>query len=180
MPGKFKDRNGHTRWQEAKGDIKAFVQEHKDEILPIVKAIVKTAAPPRVTQLIQAIDEIKASRLPAKAKETALQHINSLLDDTDDEGDEIALATSTEDMPGVDLTKVVNSTWLSKYITPVFTVLTGLQMVAMYVTNLAAKWGVEVMPYNTAELAEISILFGSMFGVRQIIRNEQKKKILAP
>lgn len=180
--GKFKDKHGRTRWQEAKSDVKTFLDKHGDDIGPVVKAVVKVAVP-RVANVVDLVDEIKRSRKgTANEKAKVISALESLLEDLDDDDEDPdgqALAFASEKQDPVDMTKLVNSTWASKFIGPVVMVLMSLLFFATWATEIAVCWGANVQPVPIEDKTTISLVFSALFGIRQISRSEAKKKILS-
>jgi hypothetical protein len=179
--GKFKDKRGHTRWQEAKSDVKQFLDKHGDDIAPVAKAVVKIAIP-RVANVIDLIDAVKTNRKgSATERDKAVAALETLLDDLDDDEDQ---GLRSEAMPlegpaNTDLLKLVNSTWASKYIGPVVMILMTILFFATWSTEIVACWGFSVKPVPVEDKATISLVFSTLFGIRQLVRNDAKKKILS-
>lgn len=123
--GKFKDKHGHSRWQEARQDVKNYIGTH-ESAMPILKAIVKIAVP-RAGSVIEAIEEVKASKLPQIDKVAINKRLDQLLEDLDEDGvpDSLQSSTDSTDFPG------------KKFITPILLVVVmanyfHLQLCTMY------------------------------------------------
>lgn len=181
--GKFKNKTGHTRWQEGKSDVKRFLDKHGDEIAPVVKGIVKVAVP-RAAIVIDLIEAVQKSRASEAEKKKALAPLEALLDDLDDDDAEhtppnnyAAEAPERAPVEIGELLKLVDGTKASKFITPAITILITLLYLAMWATNLCANWGMSVKPFDTVQMAEVSLVFSTIVGIRQIIRGETKKKL---
>lgn len=179
--GKFKDKHGHTRWQEGKKDVKAFIEKHGDEIGPIAKAVLKVAAP-RVSHVLDAIQEVRQSKAPASQKEKAVAALEQLIDDLngdddDEESGHIAYAAA-EPEASIDVIKTLNSTKASKYISSAVLILVSIIFFGMWATEIGFYWGLAPKSVDPIDKATISAVFGSLIGLRQIIRGEVKKKIV--
>lgn len=183
--GKFKDKHGHSRWQEGKKDIKSFVDKHGDDIGPIARGILKVAAP-RVSDVLETIQEVRKSKAPASVKEKAMSALNQLVDDLDDDEDgsdigQISYTAATDTGPdrSVDVLKTLNSTGVSKYMSTAILILVAIIFFGMWVTEIAYYWGFSPKQVDPIDKATISAVFGSLIGLRQIIRGEVKKKIVS-
>jgi hypothetical protein len=173
--GKFKDRRGHSRWQEARNDIKAFIDKHDDQAGPILKGLAKVVAP-RAAHIIDAISEVREARADKAAKERTLAALQQTLDDLDDDD----APESIEASPlAIDPNKLANSTAVSKYLSSVVLVLVTIIFTGMWATEIGHYWGLCPNGVDPLDKATISAVFGSLVGLRQIIRGEVKKKILA-
>jgi hypothetical protein len=103
--GKFKDRVGHTRWQEARNDIRNWIADNP-RALPILNGVIKVAVP-RVASVMEAIEEVKESKVSAVDKKAIEARLLQLSEDLDGDGIPDALQDPQTDFPG------------KKYITPV-------------------------------------------------------------
>jgi hypothetical protein len=172
--GKFKDRRGHSRWKEAKKDVREFIDRHDDQAGPILKGIVKVVAP-RAGHILDAIEEVKNARAASEDKERTLQALERTLEDLDEDPEPQAPVEA----PVVDPGKIANSTVISKYLSSVVLVLVTIIFTGMWVTEIGHYWGLCPHGVDPMDKATISAVFGSLVGLRQIIRGEVKKKILA-
>lgn len=179
--GKFKNKHGHTRWQEGRKDIKNFIDKHGDEIGPFVKAIAKVAVP-RAGMAIEAIEEIRQSKAPKETREKAMKALGELIDDLDDDPlmDDQQSYTAVDPIAtnSGDIAKVINSTWASKFIMPVVLVLVTILFFGLWATEIGFYWGLCPTSVRDSDKFTISTVFGTMIGLRQIIRGEMKKKII--
>lgn len=174
--GKFKDKNGHSRWQEGKADVKAFLDRNSDAVGPVLKGIVKVAVP-RAAHVLEAIDEVKAAKSNSSAKQKAMDALGQLLEDLDDDD---APAGDSQPSPSasVDYDQLVNSTKVSKFLTPVLICIVSLIFAGMWITEIAHYWGFLPAGVDPMDKATITAVFGSLVGLRQITRSEVKKRIV--
>lgn len=184
--GRFKNKNGHSRWQEGKKDIKAFVDKHGDDIGPIARGILKVAAP-RVSDVLETIREVRNSKAPANIKEKAMSALNQLVDDLDDDDEEgsgiddigYTAVNYTGADRSVDLMKTLNSTGISKYMSSAILVMVAIIFFGMWGTEVAFYWGLSPKQVDPIDKASITCLFGSLMGLRQITRAKIKEKIVS-
>lgn len=173
--GKFKDRRGHSRWQEARNDIREFIDKHDDQAGPILKGLAKVVAP-RAAHIIDAISEVRQAKADKATKEKALSALEQTLDDLDD--DDAPELDGQGQAPVLDPSKIANSTVVSKYLSSVVLVLVTIIFTGMWATEIGHYWGLCPTGVDPLDKATISAVFGSLVGLRQIIRGEVKKKIL--
>lgn len=65
--GKFKDKHGHTRWQEGRKDVREFLEKHPGIAGDILQAVLDIACP-RIGDIVEAIRKVKNSEVPASEK----------------------------------------------------------------------------------------------------------------
>ena len=82
--GKFKDQHGHTRWKEARNDVKEFVKNHREEIGDVLETVLEVACP-RIADIVEAIQKIKSSNATREEKKAAIYALKQLKSDIDEQ-----------------------------------------------------------------------------------------------
>jgi hypothetical protein len=109
-------------------------------------------------------------------KNKILKHVENLIADINEDGNEAELKPTMVDLQ--DVTRLVDSTKASKFITPVVIVLVSLLFFSIWFTEVAGYWGMNVKPVPVNDKQTITALFGLVIGLRQVMRGEAKKKII--
>jgi len=135
--GKFKDKNGHSRWAEARSDIGTFIDKHGEKAGPVLRALIKVAVP-RAGAVIDAIAEVRDSKMSALAKDKTIEHLTGILDDLDGDG-----------MPDI-IQNIPNDFALKKYITPLLIVLSALNYIHLQILEL---YQIREVPAHMMEMA---------------------------
>jgi hypothetical protein len=134
MP-RFRDKHGHTRWQGSRKKIREFIDKHDEKAGPILKAVIGTAMP-RVGRIIDAIEEVRASKMTSVAKEETLSYLEQLMDDVED--DEAGTGQIPNDFP------------LKKYITPI---LVAVAVINYFHLQVLVLYGIRPVPPEMMEMA---------------------------
>lgn len=177
--GRFKDINGQTRWQKNKEKVRDFFDKNGAVISAVSKSVVKVAVP-RVSHVVEAITEIKTSKATQTMKDKAIEALNELLEDLEDEtvAYEPVDPGTTPTIQPVDPTRLISTTWISKYIGAFILTMITIIFGGMWLTEIAHYWGICEESVPPADKATISGVFAALVGIRQISRGEMKKKIL--
>ncbi len=158
--GKFKDKHGHSRWAEAQSDISRFINEHGEKAGPVLRAIIKVAVP-RAGAVIDAISEVRDSKMTSVVKEKTIEHLTAVLESIDDEK---PVSDPTGDFA------------FKKYITPVLIVLSVINYAHLQILTL---YNIRPVPEQMMNMAN-EMLWTSigLWQVGRIVVNHAKTKRL--
>lgn len=82
--GKFKDEHGHNRWQEARKDVREFLDKHPGIAGDILEAVLEITCP-RLSDVVEAIRKVKNSEVPASEKIAVISALKKLKKDLHEE-----------------------------------------------------------------------------------------------
>ncbi len=152
-----------ARRQEVVSNIRTFIDKHDDEVLPVVRAVTRVAAP-RVQNVIDAIREVRDSKMQKESKAITIDHLSELADLVDD--------------AQIDPSQLMNSTLISKWTSPFINVMVAIICFGAYATNIAHYWGWLPNAVPDKEMMAITGMFTALNIARTWGRSEVKKQII--
>lgn len=161
MP-RFRDKHGHTRWQGSRKKIREFIDKHDEKAGPVLRAVINVTMP-RVGKVIDAIEEVKASKMTSVAKEETVSYLEQLIDDLED--DEAAAGGA-----------IPNDFPTKKYITPI---LVALVVLNYFHLQILVLYGIRPVPEHMMDMATTAFLSAiGLWQTGRIINNREAIKRL--
>lgn len=164
MPRKTKAER-KARRQQIVDNVKTFIDKHDDKVLPLVKLVLQKKFPAAAV-ILDAIKEARESKLPTETKSLVVDQLTELLATTDDD--------PADDEPA----RLLNSTLVSKFVSPMNLIFSAIAFYGALATEIAHTWGLIAVAPDKQILMMTAAIYAPLHGLNIWSRTEQKKTLL--